>query len=228
MANRYPYISSGGPLTQAVSQLRKSFPSVVDAELLKKLGLAPNNESYLINILRFLGLIDKESKKIAEKAKAFVLHDQVAFESEFANLVQAAYSDLFDIRGEEAWTIDRNALITFFRQSDESTDIVGQRQATTFATLASLSGKRPVVAGQPKVQRSAGDGKPKRQERRTTKSSPHQNTISPSVSETAGSGSRAPGPVALTVRLEINLPAQADQETYDRLFRSLRQNFIDG
>lgn len=33
--------------------------------------------------------------------------------------------------------------------------------------------------------------------------------------------------VGLTVRVEINLPADGDQETYDRIFKSIRENLID-
>jgi hypothetical protein len=33
--------------------------------------------------------------------------------------------------------------------------------------------------------------------------------------------------VGLTVRIEINLPADGDQETYDRIFRSIRENLIN-
>ncbi len=31
----------------------------------------------------------------------------------------------------------------------------------------------------------------------------------------------------LTVRIEINLPADADQETYDKIFRSIKENLIN-
>ena len=36
------------------------------------------------------------------------------------------------------------------------------------------------------------------------------------------------GNFGLTVRIEVNLPAQADQETYDKIFSSIRKNLIDG
>ena len=35
-------------------------------------------------------------------------------------------------------------------------------------------------------------------------------------------------PFGLTVRVEVNLPADADQETYDKIFQSIRKNLIDG
>ena len=33
--------------------------------------------------------------------------------------------------------------------------------------------------------------------------------------------------VGLTVRIEVNLPADGDEEVYDRIFRSIRKNLID-
>jgi hypothetical protein len=54
MATNYPYISSAGPVVKTVERFRKVFPSEVSAETLQKLGIAPKNESYVINILKFL------------------------------------------------------------------------------------------------------------------------------------------------------------------------------
>jgi hypothetical protein len=36
--------------------LRKNFPATVTSDTVKKLGLASKNESYVINVLQFLGL----------------------------------------------------------------------------------------------------------------------------------------------------------------------------
>lgn len=59
MATTYPYISSSGPVVKTVERFRKQFPGEVTAETLRKLGIAPKNESYVINILKFLNLIDE-------------------------------------------------------------------------------------------------------------------------------------------------------------------------
>jgi hypothetical protein len=34
--------------------------------------------------------------------------------------------------------------------------------------------------------------------------------------------------LGLTVRIEINLPAQGDQKTYDTIFKSIRENLLNG
>jgi hypothetical protein len=74
MANKYPYVASAGPLSKTIEHLRRSFPREVTAETLRKLGLAPKNESYVINVLRFLGVIDEEGKKVDGKSSAFLQH----------------------------------------------------------------------------------------------------------------------------------------------------------
>jgi hypothetical protein len=152
MANKYPYVASAGPLVKTIEQLRKSFPKEVTAETLRKLGVAPQNESYVINILRFLNVIDEEGKKVDDKAKAFVQHQDDAFQQAFSEIVREAYAELFDLRGEEAWLMDRPSLAQFFRTSDHSSEIVGVRQAGTFQHLAALSGHGELrKAQQPKA-----------------------------------------------------------------------------
>lgn len=136
----HPYISGPGNVAQMVTQLRKSFPSSISSETVKKLGLAPNNESYVINVLQYVGVIDAEGKKTPEAAKAFSHHKDEDFSKQFATLVQKAYSSLFELHGEDAWNLDSDELITFFRQSDQTSATIGGRQAATFKVLAGLSG----------------------------------------------------------------------------------------
>lgn len=149
MASKYPYVHSAGPLVKTVSHLRKSFPREVTADTLRKLGVALKNESYVINVLRFLGIIDDEGKKVDAKAKPFVQHQDEAFAAEFGKLVKEAYEELFELQGDSAWTQDRNGFTQFFRTTDHSSDVVGTRQAGTFSALAALSGHAEAPASKP-------------------------------------------------------------------------------
>ena len=225
MANKYPYVASAGPLVKAVSHLRKSFPKEVTAETLRKLGVAPKNESYVINVLRFLGVVDDEGKKVEGKAKAFLQHGDAAFATEFEKLVQEAYEELFELHSSDAWTLDRNALTQFFRTADHSSDVVGRRQASTFSALGALSGHAEVPT--PKPAPSVGK---KLVPAKKTKAGvgPATTSDGPGIGAAEVSGGKATGSVGLTVRIEVNLPASGDQEIYDRIFRSIRQNLIDG
>jgi hypothetical protein len=57
-----------------------------------------------------------------------------------------------------------------------------------------------------------------------------------SISQPLQSGASASGGavdagnrnLGLTVRIEINLPATGDQETYDKIFKSIRENLLNG
>src|SRR5262249_10657338 len=137
--DKHPYISGTGAVTNAVNQLKKSFPQKVTAETFKKLGIAPNNESYIINILKFVGAIDEEGTRSAEALAIFSKHDKKEFEEAFGQMVKAAYADLFGLHGDAAWNLDTNKLISFFRTSDKTSDLVGRRQAATFQVLAAFA-----------------------------------------------------------------------------------------
>jgi uncharacterized protein DUF5343 len=65
----FPYIPSGGLIQTAFRQFRKSFPAKVDAETLKKLGIASSNEGAIINILKFIGVLDKDNQRTPEGTK---------------------------------------------------------------------------------------------------------------------------------------------------------------
>lgn len=225
MANKYPYVASPGPLSKAVEHLRKrSFPKEVTAETLKKLGVAPKNESYVINVLRFLGFIDDEGKKVEANATAFVQHKDEEFEKLFEKVVQEAYSELFELYGTDAWLMDRASLTQFFRSSDHSTDIVGSRQAGTFQTLAALSGHgdRPTVKDSSPRKSTINASTPKADK---AAQAAREAAASKSTKEAASPGIEPR--VGLTVRIEVNIPADGDQKTYDAIFSSIRKNFID-
>lgn len=226
MQGKHPYVSGTGPLFQTVKQLRKSFPAGgVTAETLKKLGIAPNNESYVINILRFIGIIGEEGTKTEAAAKVFTQHDDATFQKAFAGLVKKAYSGLFSLHGDDAWKLDIDGLIQYFRSTDETSAIVGRRQATTFQGLSALSG----YAEAPQVKASAAKKKPadktSTKQPSKAKGAATATPIAKPLAETTG-GVRVRD-MGLTVRIEVNLPADGDQETYDRIFKSIRENLID-
>ena len=221
MATKHPYVISNEALSGTVTHLRKSFPDTVTQATLKKLDFAPGSESLIINMLKFLGIID-DGGSGTDVAKEIFLLDDAAFQQGFRALVQSSYSDLFDLHAEGAWQLQRDRLVHFFRTNDKTTAIVGQRQARTFSRLCQLSG-----FGEPKSRPS----------RRTSAAPPKAQIAKKSAKEIAAApvpaGVSAPaipqvGQVGLTVRIELNLPADGSQETYDRIFRSIRENLLDG
>jgi len=237
MADKHPYMSGSGGVTQLVGQLRRAFPATVTADTLKKLGIAPQNETYVLNIMKFIGVLDAANKKTAAASPVFNKHDDAEFQQEFAKLVAAPYHELFDLHGENAWTLSVDKLISFFRNHDGTSDVVGKRQATTFQTLARIGGKlseaATVVAKSPASNGSVKIAK---------KVAPLKKAIAPVLAEvevpSPAPGLRAQSPaqvnvggsasVGLTVRIEINLPSGGDQATYDAIFKSIRENLLNG
>jgi hypothetical protein len=215
----HPYISGSGAITSAVNLLRKNFPAKVTADTLKKLSIAPNNESYLLNILRFIGVIDAEGNKTDKATATFNKHDDTEFQQAFEKIVKEAYSELFGLRGEDAWTLDDNALISFFRNADQTSDLVGRRQAGTFQSLAALAGHgelpKPKASKEPRIKNEKAKAS-------------IQSEAVVQAKGTGGPGQPGQRDFGLTVRIEVNLPQAADQDTYDRIFRSIRENLLNG
>ena len=219
MARRFPYVASPGPLLKTIEHLRLSFPQQVIADTLRKLGVAPNNESYVINILRFLGVIDEEQNKVEEKAMAFLQHEDSSFASEFEAIVSEAYDELFKLHGDAAWDLETSRLIQFFRTTDNTSDIVGKRQASTFKSLASLAGHSEL----PSIRETKPKSPRKASENPTARQKASKKSEQKVVEKEQPNGRN----IGLTVRVEVNLPADGSQETYDMIFRSIRENLIN-
>lgn len=208
--------------------LRKNFPSTVTSETVKKFSIAPNNESYVINALQFIGVIDAEGKRTAKGQEVFVLDDN-AFPKAFEELILDSYNDLFELRGDDAWTLSKAQLTAHFRTSDKTSDAIGGRQAGVFQVFARLSGHEvnSISGGAGTTPRvKAKVSKPKATAQKPDKIS---KTVIPGEGKGLGSekdkGARKD--MAMTVRIEINLPANGSKETYDNIFKSIRANLID-
>jgi hypothetical protein len=217
LADRHPYSPTPGGISAAINQFRKSFPSNVTAETLKQLGIAPKNESYVINVLRFIGAIDREGKQTKEAVTVFSHHNDADFQKDFEKMVKTAYHDLFDLHKDAAWGLDGDRLIAFFRSKDKTTDLVGRLQASTFQLLAGFAGHGavPAPAAAKSPAKTKGD-KPK-------VAKPQSKDTTPSAQNNADKRD-----IGLTVRIEVNLPPSGDQDTYDRIFRSIRENLLNG
>lgn len=231
MADKHPYVSGTGVLVQVLDHLKKSFPANLNAEVLKKLGFAPKNESYIINTVRFLKLIDDKGARTEKAQKTFTLHDSASFQKAFSEIVKSAYSDLFSLHGDGAWNLGDPNLITFFRQTDQSSYVVGTRQAGTFKALAAYSGHADLATSE-KAKSSKRDSKPSSPKKPKSSSKGAVEPILPNIQTRAGTNAATPDTgnrnLGLTVRIEINLPATGDQETYDKIFKSIRENLLNG
>lgn len=224
MASSHPYISGAGNITQMVLQLRKSFPKTVTSETVKKLGIASNNESYVINALQFIGLLGEDGAQTEAAKKVFSHHKDDEFAKSFSELIKEAYSSLFELHGEDSWSLENDDLITFFRQSDQTSDAIGRRQAGTFKVFCSLSGHGEPPAAKAGKSKSSASSTPKKKAPSPTKKTATTSTIDLNK---GGSGISSNKDIGLTVRVEINLPTDGSKETYDNIFKSIKENLLD-
>lgn len=227
MADKHPYMSATSAITQVFDHLRKSLPTTISADVLKKLGFAPKNESFMMNIIRFLKLIDEDNKPSADARQVFHLHDPEEFKVAFGEIIKSAYADLFDHYGDGAWTLEHGKLITYFRQSDHSSELVGTRQANTFRAIRAYAGYADATSPA-KAKPSKSPTSPKKTERaKPIEKSASIKEESP-VHVNLPTSPESAKNLGLTVRVEINLPATGDQNTYDMIFRSIRENLLNG
>lgn len=221
----HPYISGAGNITQMIGFLKKNFPATVTSDTVKKLGLASQNESYVINALQFIGLIDEKGKRLDKGHAVLTTHDEGAFKKAFEGLVRDAYKDLFDLRGEDAWTMTKSELIGYFRSADKTSDVIGTRQAGVFQAFRALAGHEQGGAAQPK----SGATKPKEKAAKVKPQKEKNGKPPPEVKTSLNNPAQADTSrrdVALTVRIEINLPTEGSQETYDNIFKSIKANLL--
>ncbi|HEY2141581.1 MAG TPA: DUF5343 domain-containing protein [Solirubrobacteraceae bacterium] len=230
MAN-YPYISGQTAVIAAVGQLRKGFPAKVDAGYLQRFDIAPANESYVISILRFLGLIDEEGARV-EASTAYFFGNDDSFKSGLEDTLRSAYSQLFDEMGDSALSAERGELTHWFRAADKTSDLVGQRQSSTFQTLAALAGhgELPSTRGRAAKKTAAATGGTEIKTKVNKKAVSKKNEAQPLSGVRAAAshkGETSMGQdVALTVRIEVNLPAGGDDHTYDAIFASIKKHLM--
>lgn len=227
----YPYTSGQSAIVQAIAQLRKGLPPKIDAGYLQRFNIARANESYIISILRFLGLINEEGNPV-DKNTDYFFGDDDTFERGLDRALRAAYSQLFDEMGEDALSADRDKLIGWFRAADKTTAVVGQRQASTFQMLAALAGHRDLPAVRTGGARNASTGRaaspPKSATKKGSKRSAGGAAAAPAGVIDGGGGRNATSTsdVGLTVRIEVNLPPDGDQATYDAIFASIKKHLL--
>ncbi|OLT45208.1 hypothetical protein BJF85_02130 [Saccharomonospora sp. CUA-673] len=207
-------------------------PSKVDASYLQRFKIAPANESYVISVLRFLGLIG-EGGELDGGVTGFLYGDESAFRAGLEEALRATYAPLFDEMGDDALDADRDRLTHWFRVVDKTSEVVGKRQASSFLTLAALAGHGELPASRASAGRkSAGRAGQQQAKRSAKKSATLDQVAAPGAYENGSLAearnhepSRAAG-VGMTVRVEVNLPPGEDAATYDAIFASIRKHLM--
>jgi len=221
----HPYISVTSGLVSAFVQLRKGFPSKVDAGYLKRFNIAPSNEFNVIAILKYLGLIDDDGNRVESKTGYFFGGDD-AFQSGLEGALRSAYPQLFDEMGDGALDAERSTLTSWFRGSDKTTELVGNRQASTFQILAALAGHGELPKAHNGIAKKTPATPSTPIRKATNKKTTKQAAAPAGESSDRGGKIRHGNEVGLTVRIEVNLPPGGDADTYDAIFASIKTHLM--
>jgi hypothetical protein len=153
------------------------------------------------------------------------LHKEEDFQASFADLIREAYKDLFELRGDQAWSLNKLDLIAYFRNADKTSDAIGTRQAAVFRVFAALSGFNDVGdSTKPKISKS----KEKTPRSVANKVSPKTRLpLEQNITSNQNGAHTSSRDMAMTVRIEINLPADGTRDVYDNIFKSIRANLIN-
>jgi len=119
MPDKHPYAMTPGAIAPVLSHFKKSLPNKIDSQTIKKLGYAANTEYQIINIIKFLGLIDEQNSPTEKAKELFLIHNEGEFQSKFSEVIKEVYDDLFSLHGDSTWELDNDKLITFFRQTNQ-------------------------------------------------------------------------------------------------------------
>lgn len=130
-----------------------------------------------------------------------------------------AYAELFELHSDKAWSLEKIELVTFFRQADDTSAAIGTRQAGVFQVFAAFCGHGDLNV--PKSSNSSAKAKP-------TSKKP----VKPALKTTTSKedNNRGTGPnteIKMSVKLEINIPSDGTKETYDNIFRSIKENLLN-
>lgn len=124
----YPFVTPQS-MAKMMEYIREpGWEHVINSKLIKKMGIAPNNEAKVPTALRFLGIIDDAGSPTKEFYEL-----KSDYRTTIKRLVKEKYAELFSIH--PAAMITRESLQAFFgkRQNDE-------RRARFFVWLCNEAG----------------------------------------------------------------------------------------
>lgn len=212
--------------TQVYAQLPKfletlragTAPPTFNRQFIKDIGFKSSNHHALIPLLKGLGFLSDNGAP-TEKYKQFL--DASRWKIVLAESVLEAYSDIFVLKGKPS-DADLPMIQGKFKSTYNLSELQAERCARTFLALLKLSDpktiaqdKTPDSVANASVENDAPD----------VKNEEDREKISVENSKTSASGTLKP--IGLHYNIQIHLPATKDIETYNAIFRSIKEHLID-
>lgn len=198
----YPYVASPDKIPALFKKIGEiGIPKKFTNATLKSIGFTSSNDARLVNVVKFLGLTDQSGVPTPLWTE-FRKHPKIAI----AKAVRTAYSDLFE-HYADANERDAEALRTYFSANSNLGSLAVGQMVQTFKAICRL-----------------GDF------------SDHKKLVPEPMQETSslhGTSARQPPKImagadgwTVNINIQLQLPADATAETYDRFFEAMRKHLI--
>jgi len=198
------------PYTQTVKSIRILFdqiqavgkPTKVNQKWIESIGLKTKSDKNLPGVLKFLGFVDGAGvptqiwMDYRDKTKSAIV---------LAQSMRASYSTLFAMY-PEAHKKDDEALNNFFTSNTTVAAVMVTSILNTFKALRDLADFEADVPES--IEDDVADAVVKKEERKK-----------PSIGA-------AGGPLAITVNIQLQVPATEDASVYDKFFESLYKHVL--
>lgn len=205
----YPYTTVPGKIAALFTKIQTTgVPDHVTTKYLASLGFNGSNDRSLLPLLRFLGFIDQSG---VPQDRWRLYRDRNQGGKVLADALRESYRDLFQLY-PDAHRKDTDTLTNFFRSNTTSGERSSSLMVSTFQALCKLADFSDDTPGMAH-EVAAADDADDLDIARVARQQP---------SEHSGAS------VVINVNIQLVLPDQADAETYDRLFTSLRRHLLNG
>lgn len=206
--SKYPYTTVPGKLRDVLQKIPKiGRPDKVTVAWLKSAGWTSSNDSSIIPVLKFVGLVGQDGRPT--DLWHAVRSSDTGSRARVGEGIKAAYADLFALY-PDAHRKDTESLRNFFRTHTSGGEQVQSKLVQTFQTLAEFGDFEASVP--------ADDADRHRVEPESTRTS---SRTGGHVAKPVASG------ISLTVNIQLQLPATADAGVYEALFVSMRKHLVE-
>lgn len=206
----YPYTTVPGKISTLFNKIQiVGIPDRVTTKYLESLGFTGSNDRSLLRLLKSLGFIDKSGTP-QERWRLFRDRNQAG--KVLAAALREAYKELFQMY-PDAYRQDANALSNFFRSHTSGGERSNSLMVSTFQELCKLADFRDDSDSVSNEVAISVDTHDYQTHSRSGIQQPSEHN------ETS---------LVINVNIQLVLPDQADSETYDRLFTSLRRHLLNG
>lgn len=205
-----PYTKTIASIPRFMSHIQDAgVPDKVTQKYLKSVGFTSSNDSYLLGLLKGIGFIDNSGGP-TPRWKSY--RDKSQAPRVMAEAVRDGYAGLFAVYAD-AFRRDDEAITNYIRGNTDYAGDTVSRALGSFKALCALADFAK-VDGSPAQPPAKGPEHPPASE-----SIPVVTTVAPAPV--------LPGRPAVTINIELQLPASADKSTYDDFFAAMRKHLFD-